>query len=213
MNFNFYPRKSAFIFCGSLSVLGLLLSLVTPSAHAFQVGLGLQQRYAQTTYEVFSTGSSLIYRGPGYVGELRFSFFNSGSRNQNDYKSGMDFFVHGGYFMGDNTAALTGDSLKNLGIGGGVDFRISRYSLGVQYQNNSTTVTTTQSVLSIGYPTYGVRFGASFPINQAETTVLTFGSVYELGRTPSTSSGSWYATTLSGYVSLGLRLLDFDSRR
>jgi hypothetical protein len=92
-----------------------------------------------------------------------------------------------------------------------MDFRISCLFVGMQFQNNASTITTTQSIVTFGFPTYGARFGANIPLNKTESLVLSLGGIVEMGRTPSTSSGVWYATSMTGFASIGFRLLNFDN--
>lgn len=198
----FNPRHAARFSALCLSV-SFACAAMPGTAGAVDFVLGVQQRYSQTSFQIPSTGTTTVYRGLGYEGELRLRF--KGSQGGIESSSGLaiDAFTHFLYSSESNPAAPLGESYANIGLGGGLDFRLGMFFVGMQLQENLTTISTTQGTLNLGFLSYGFRTGVEFNLNKGGNLLVDLGALIEMGQTPATSTGIWLGSCYTGFATLG----------
>lgn len=184
-------------------VFAALIGIHSPSLAAASFSFELQQTYSQQTFEVFSTGALTGYRGPGFSGEIRFTA--DGDRRGAQSLYGVDLSIHYSRSSGANVASPLTEQLVRVGIGGGIDFRIWQFFLGMQTQALNVAITSTDAEVGFVYLSYGFRSGAIIPLSKERSFALRVGVVAEMGKTPSLESGSWFGSMYTGFAALSWR--------
>ncbi|MBI2605716.1 MAG: hypothetical protein HYW49_06510 [Deltaproteobacteria bacterium] len=138
---------------------------------AAELAIGVGGSYTQVGWDATSGSSS--YAGAGALGDLRLGIPFKRSR------ASIEFFgSYSDQFL-ENTNHSLGETNRQTGIGGGMDFFYGPVFLGGQYESVTTKISGTNLSADLSYDAYGPRAG--FRIRLKGRFSIMAGALAEFG--------------------------------
>ncbi len=164
-----------------LAIIGVFLA-VDAGASDLRVGGGLT--YDQATLPNNGSSVSSVYRGLGWNLDLRMSFGLGLFGDDSDMGGpGLGVDVFGIYQKNSigNVGAGLNETHARSAYGGGLDFRLSKLFLGVQYTYATVTITsgTSGGTTEFSFPLYGFRAGVTF--FRGDLVQISVGGMFQTG--------------------------------
>lgn len=192
----------------------LIILLNSQIIFAWDLSVGVGQRYFQSSIEDTSTAATAAYAGLGFEGELRYRPAATTDMQNEGLQASPEFFILGGSLNQQNSESSIGYNRKNTYTGGGMDFVFSHIFIGGQALNNSTSIESTAGTTEESFTSIAARLGYSTSIGKAGSGFsITVGVTSGLGRTASTTIPVNIITDNSFFINLQYSLIRTDGNQ